>query len=415
MKKLIALLLVFVMSLCCLTACGSDTSNTTSSDILEGSESSVDANELDGMKLVDAPTEAYIIACLEATPNVVEIAAVTEDNDPNGELNTDNGYYAAVFFSVDLIDQDDILGDDLIDKGTDAGGCIEAYKTVEDAEARNEYLASYDDNWLFNAGYHTVIGTLVVRISQELDDEQQRLLEEDIIAALTSGEVDEPASTDSSEKNAITVTMSESEFLGMNYTKAEALLRDMGFTVFEYQVVETDDQSKLNDTIEAVEIKSWTFDKGDFEKGNTYETDAIVVFWYYKCEEITPNLTAENNTDLATLLTLRDPCDPSVSTFANKYNGQVIEFDGCVTSMQKHGNYDTRYDMLIGSGDFDENSMRGPNFHLTDVNAFDMDLDTLYLEEVLCVGKNIHIIAEVDDYNSNSSLFELNVISVTVR
>lgn len=410
MKKLIALLLAFIMSLCYLTACSSDTDDVTSSDTLDRSESSVDTNDSDDMELVYTPTEAYIIACLEATSNVIEIVAVTEDNDPNGELNTDGGYYSAVFFSVDLIEQDDVYGDDLIDKGTDAGGCIEAYKTVEDAEARNNYLSEHDDSWLFNAGYHTVIGTLVVRTSQELTEDQKSQLEKNIIAVLIGGEVEEPASTASSEKSTITVTMSESEFLGMNYTKAETLLRDMGFTIFEYKVLETDDQSKQDNTIEAVEIN-----KGDFEKGNTFKADSIVVLRYYKCEEVAPNLTAENNADLAALLTLRDPCDPSISTFANKYSEQIIEFDGCVTSMQNHSSYDTRYDILIGAGDFDQNSMSGPNFHLTDVSAFDMDLDTMYLEEVLSVGKNIHIIAEVDDYNSNTSLFELNVISVTVR
>ena len=39
----------------------------------------------------------------------------------------------------------------------------------------------------------------------------------------------------------ITVTMSEDEFIGMPYTEAEAKLRDMGFTVFEYETLETDD------------------------------------------------------------------------------------------------------------------------------------------------------------------------------
>ena len=51
--------------------------------------------------LVNAPTEAYIITCLKEVPNVIDISAVTEDNDPNGNLNKAGGYTAQVYFSSD--------------------------------------------------------------------------------------------------------------------------------------------------------------------------------------------------------------------------------------------------------------------------------------------------------------------------
>lgn len=220
---------------------------------------------------------------------------------------------------------------------------------------------------------------------------------------------------DSTETTQVTVTMSEKEFMGMEYLEAEKMLREMGFTVFEYQVLETDDQSKSDGTIGAVEIKNWEFGKGDFSKEDTYDSDAIVVLWYYDCEEVVPNLTVENCADLAALVALKDPCDPSVSKFAIKYSGQIIEFDGCVTAMQNHGDFDTRYDILINTGDFDINTMYGPNFRLTDVNAFDMELDTFSLRDILNVGTNVHVVAEVEDYNSNTSIFELDVIKVEIR
>lgn len=124
------------------------------------------------------------------------------------------------------------------------------------------------------------------------------------------------------------------------------------------------------------------------------------------------NLTVENCPDLAALLSLRDPGDPSVLTFAIKYSGQVIEFDGCVMNMQHHGNFDTRWDVLLGAGDYDENRALGPNFRLTDVNFYDMNVsggDSVY------AGLNVHIVAEVGDYNSNSQLFELKIISMSIR
>ena len=72
----------------------------------------------------------------------------------------------------------------LIDKGTDAGGAIEVYSTVEDAEKRRDYLATYDGT-IFANGTHTVIGTVLVRTSNELTASQQKELEQKVIEALT--------------------------------------------------------------------------------------------------------------------------------------------------------------------------------------------------------------------------------------
>lgn len=134
--------------------------------------------------LVDAPSESYVIECLKHVENIVDISAVTEDNDPNGNLNKAGGYTAQVYFSSNLINQDDVYGTSLIEKGTDAGGSIEVYSTVEDAEKRNKYLASFDGG-IFASGSHTVIGTVIVRTSDELTASQQKAMEQDIIAALT--------------------------------------------------------------------------------------------------------------------------------------------------------------------------------------------------------------------------------------
>ena len=134
--------------------------------------------------LVNSPTEAYIIECLKKIPNVIDISSVTEDNDPNGHLNKAGGYTAQVYFSSDLINQDEIIGRTVIDKGTDCGGSIEVYSTVEEASARNDYLASFDGG-IFASGSHIVVGTVLVRTSDELTASQQKEMESNIIAVLT--------------------------------------------------------------------------------------------------------------------------------------------------------------------------------------------------------------------------------------
>lgn len=121
---------------------------------------------------------------MKKVENIVDISAVTEDNDPNGNLNKAGGYTAQIYFSSDLVNQSEVYGTSLIEKGTDAGGSIEVYANVEDATTRNEYLASFDGG-IFASGSHTVVGTVLVRTSDELTASQQQTLEANIIAALT--------------------------------------------------------------------------------------------------------------------------------------------------------------------------------------------------------------------------------------
>ncbi len=147
-------------------------------------------------------------------------------------------------------------------------------------------------------------------------------------------------------------------------------------------------------------------------EGNTSET---INNGNNSVEEQESNITIDNNSDFKKLLALRDPSDSYIATFAEQYKGKLVEFDGCIIAMNKHGGYNTRYDILLGAGDFDENSTLGPAFRLTDVGVMDLDLDTLWLEDVLSLGTNIHIVAKLDKYNSNTTIYELDIISITVR
>lgn len=136
--------------------------------------------------LVDNPSEAYIIQCLQKVSGVMEISAATEDNDPNGQLHKAGGYTSQVYFSYELVDQDGVWGTSVIDKGTSCGGSIEVYESEELAEKRNDYLAAFDGSVL-SSGSHTAIGTVVVRTSDELTATQQKDLEGAIIAVLLAG------------------------------------------------------------------------------------------------------------------------------------------------------------------------------------------------------------------------------------
>jgi len=126
-------------------------------------------------------------------------------------------------------------------------------------------------------------------------------------------------------------------------------------------------------------------------------------------------ITPERNADLAALLTLTDYCDPSIAEFASTYRGQTISFPGSIGALTPHDGATTRYDILIGSGDFSETSAPGPAFQFRDVNTTN-DLNFVGpTPDTIGVGTNLSVTAEVDDYEPNSCLLLLNPMSTAVR
>lgn len=138
------------------------------------------------MKQVTNPSEDFVVERLKTVPSVTEVLAVTEDNDPNGQLHKSGGYTSAVYFTSDQIDtESNFLEGDSIEKGTDGGGCIEVYETSDGANNRNDYLATFDGS-VFSSGSHKVVGTVLIRTSNKLTATQQAELETNIYNALTA-------------------------------------------------------------------------------------------------------------------------------------------------------------------------------------------------------------------------------------
>lgn len=123
------------------------------------------------------------------------------------------------------------------------------------------------------------------------------------------------------------------------------------------------------------------------------------------------NLTVDNCPELAEILNNKAEIDESYSAFASKYEGKVIEFDGRIDNCQNHGNYTTRFDYLVSAGDYDPDHQIGPTFKFENVSYNDLNTDL----DTVSVGINVHIIAKVENFDSNSGLFFLEPVSVTER
>lgn len=136
------------------------------------------------IKQITAPTDAWVIERMKTLEQVKDIEPVTEKNNPDGLLNKTGGYIGCIYFSVNNIDQDKITGASVVEKGTDAGGAVEIYNSLADAEARCEYLSGFDGTILYSGSY-AIVGTMVIRTSYLLTDEEQFELTDKLTNAFT--------------------------------------------------------------------------------------------------------------------------------------------------------------------------------------------------------------------------------------
>lgn len=130
------------------------------------------------------PNKDWVISRLSDVKSITGKQAVTETNDPNGLLGKDNGYTNCIYFGVEYINSAEVKGANIVDKGTDAGGAIEVYSTLEAALNRCEYLSQFDNTLLYSGSY-VIVGTMVVRTSYKLTNQQQIDVTNEIITAFT--------------------------------------------------------------------------------------------------------------------------------------------------------------------------------------------------------------------------------------
>lgn len=77
--------------------------------------------------------------------------------------------------------------------------------------------------------------------------------------------------------------------------------------------------------------------------------------------------------------------------------------------MAQHGDYTTRYDILLGSGD------KGPAFKYEDVNISGLNLTGEKIPATVGEGDTFRFVAEVGEFNAVQCLFSLDPVSTEVR
>ena len=186
----------------------------------------------------------------------------------------------------------------------------------------------------------------------------------------------------------------------------------MGFTNIE--VVKFTTTGTLYTDGEVFSVRS---SSGPFNKGDTFDPENKIHIEYYVVENVIEpeHLTIDNCNDLKSILSNKAEFDPSYSSFASKYSGKIIEFDGRIDYAVNYKTYTTRYEILVSAGDYNSKSQIGPAFKFQDVTAGDLNPNALFLSDQIWVGRNVKIVAKVKSFDSSSGLFFLTPVSVTGR
>lgn len=142
---------------------------------------------------VSKPNEEYIISCLERVPGLTKIRAGTEKTVGWSDYDKNGSFYSCVFFNHEDVDLSLRETEPIVDIYLDRGGQIEAYSSVKAAKTKFDTLQSYQGTPI-GMGYNVLVGTVIVRVSDLLDEATQKELSQRIIEELTNLDPEESGS-----------------------------------------------------------------------------------------------------------------------------------------------------------------------------------------------------------------------------
>ncbi len=132
------------------------------------------------MKQVTCPSESFVLERITNIRNqagMTDVISLTEDNDPENYIGKAGWYTVKVVFRHKDVEHYGLESGSLTlnQVGNPAGGCIEVYRTEEDAERRANELKSQEGT-VKSPGARVVCGTVVIRVSDSLKASYQQEL-----------------------------------------------------------------------------------------------------------------------------------------------------------------------------------------------------------------------------------------------
>ena len=173
-------------------------------------------------------------------------------------------------------------------------------------------------------------------------------------------------------------------------------------SIVEKSVEKTSESSSTSQSSTSMSSSSTNTSSSSTESSSTSPSQATII-------------TVENNEDFKSLLQTED--QSVITDFIQKYKGQVIEFDGHIADIAHYKNYKTKFDMLIYGGNYlgAEQAPSGPNFKFVNITTVSNAAFNSFNGENISKGQNVHIKAQIGNYNSTQDLVYLSPIEVSPR
>ena len=173
-------------------------------------------------------------------------------------------------------------------------------------------------------------------------------------------------------------------------------------SIVEKSVEKTNEVSSTSQSSTSISSSSTSTSSSSTESSSTSPAQSAVI-------------TTENNEEFKALLQTDD--SSTITNFIQKYKGQIIEFDGHIADIAHYKNYKTKFDMLIYGGNYlgAEQAPSGPNFKFVNITTVSNAAFNSFNGENISKGQNVHIKAQIGNYNSTQDLVYLSPIEVSPR
>lgn len=141
-------------------------------------------NNIDTIKKICNPNVDEIFNKISSVTYVDKAEIVNEEQKESEIFKYDGIFKDCIYFTIKELEQG-VDGNSPVEKGTDAGGCIEIYENLEKARKRYDYLMGFD-NTIYYSGQFICVGTMIVRTSYKLSDELNNSIVNAIINSIIS-------------------------------------------------------------------------------------------------------------------------------------------------------------------------------------------------------------------------------------
>lgn len=173
-------------------------------------------------------------------------------------------------------------------------------------------------------------------------------------------------------------------------------------SIVEKSVEKTNEASSTSQSSTSISSSSTSTSSSSTEYSSTSPAQSAII-------------TTENNEEFKALLQTDN--SSTITNFIQKYKGQIIEFDGHIADIAHYKNYKTKFDMLIYGGNYlgAEQAPSGPNFKFVNITTVSNAAFNSFNGENISKGQNVHIKAQIGNYNSTQDLVYLSPIEVSPR